>query len=123
MQNSNSTLFEYINLDYLNSLVGDDVETKETMLSMLLDEIPEEIQIINTAIQANDMATLKNAAHKLKSTLAFIANDKMTNANIAIEQIAKEKDGLEKLPELVAIMNELQPFVLQDVKAAVAEMS
>lgn len=122
MQNSNSTLFEYINLDYLNSLVGDDVETKETMLSMLLDEIPEEIQIINTAIQANDMATLKNAAHKLKSTLAFIANDKMTNANIAIEQIAKEKDGLEKLPELVAIMNELQPFVLQDVKAAVAEM-
>lgn len=123
MQNSNSTRFEYINLDYLNSLIGDDVETKETMLSMLLDEIPEEIQIINTAIQANDMATLKNAAHKLKSTLAFIANDKMTNANLAIEQIVKEKEGLEKLPELVAIMNELQPFVLQDVKAAVAEMS
>ena len=122
MQNSNSTLFEYINLDYLNSLIGDDLETKSTMLSMLLEEIPEEIQRINAAHQASDITTLKNAAHKLKSTLAFIANDKMTAANSAIEQIAKNNEGLEKLPELIATMNELRPLVLQDVKAAVAEM-
>jgi len=122
MQNSNSTLFEYINLDYLNSLIGDDLETKSTMLSMLLDEIPEEIQKINDAHQANDIPTLKNAAHKLKSTLAFIANDQMTTANKAIEQIAKNNEGLEKLPELITVMNELQPFVLKDVKAAIEEM-
>ncbi len=122
MQNSNSTLFEYINLDYLNSLIGDDLETKSTMLSMLLDEIPEEIQKINTAHQANDMVALKNAAHKLKSTLAFVANDKMTVANKAIEQIAKNNEGQEKLPELIAIMNEMHPLVLNDVKMAIEEM-
>ena len=123
MQNSNSTMFEYINLDYLDSLIGDDLETKSTMLSMLLDEIPEEIQKINDAHKANDISTLKNAAHKLKSTLAFIANDKMTVANKAIEQIAKDNEGLEKLPELIAIMNELQPLVLEDVKLAVQQAS
>ncbi len=122
MQNSNSTVFEYINLDYLNSLIGDDLDTKSTMLSMLLDEIPEEIQKINDAHQANDIHTLKNAAHKLKSTLAFIANDKMTVANKAIEQIAKNNEGLEKLPELIAIMNEMQPLVLKDVEMAVKQM-
>ena len=123
MKNTNSTSFEYINLDYLNSLIGDDLETKSTMLSMLLDEIPEEIQKINNAHQTMDIPTLKNAAHKLKSTLAFVANDKMTTANKAIEQIAKNNQDLDKLPELIAIMNKLQPLVLKDVQLAVEEIS
>jgi len=122
MKNANSN-FDYINLDYLNSLIGDDLETKSTMLSMLLDEIPDEIQKINDAHKANDITKLKNAAHKLKSTLAFVANDKMTTANKAIEQIAKNNQDLDKLPELIAIMNKLQPLVLKDVQLAVDEIS
>lgn len=121
MQNF-ETMFKYIKLDYLNSLLGDDLETKETMLTMLLDEIPNEIKIINEAHKANDWITVRNAAHKLKSTLNFIANDKMTAANIEIEQITKNNGDLERLPTLIQILNEMQPFVIKDVKLAIVEM-
>ncbi len=115
-------MFEIINLDYLNSILEDDAETKETMLTMLLVEIPDEIKKINDAHLSNDITTLKNAAHKLKSTLAFIGNKKLIETNIAIEQIAKSNDGLEQLPHLIKIMNDLEPQVIREVKLAVDAM-
>ncbi len=115
-------MFENINLDYLDSLITDDLETKKTMLSMLLDEIPEEIDKVNLAFKDKDFVTLKNATHKLKSTLAFVGNEKLAEANKAIEQIAKNQEGVEKIPALLEIVNTIVPFVLKDVQKACDQM-
>lgn len=121
MHNS-ETNYDFINFDYLNALLEDDNETKATMLTILLDELPDEIQKINTAFHENNITAIKNAAHKLKSTLAFVGNEKMATANKAIEQITKNNEGLEKLPELIEVLNTIQASVLKEVKLAVESM-
>ncbi len=115
-------MFENINLEYLDSLVSDDSETKKTMLSMLLEEIPDEIDKVNLAFKDNDFVTLKNATHKLKSTLAFVGNDKLAETNKTIEQIAKSQDKIEQLPVLLEQMNAIYPLVLKDVQRACDQM-
>ncbi len=115
--------YQFINLDYLNALLEEDNETKVTMLSILIDELPSEIKRINDAFSVSNYKEIKNASHKLKSTLAFVGNQKMATANKTIEQIAKEEQGFEKLPDLIKIMNDMQPAILEEVKKAVQDLA
>lgn len=115
-------MMKHINLNYLDSLVEDDIETKTTMLNILLEETPDEISKIEQSHTAKDWTALKNAAHKLKSTLAFTGNQEMISANLEIEDIAKNASELEKLPSLIQKLVAVQPLVLEEVKLVLKEL-
>lgn len=107
----------FINLEYLHSLVGDDEETKQTMLSLMLEELPEEIGHIRTAWKARDLKAIHNASHKLKTSLSFVGNEEMTQANLQILKIAKEGLDTSPLPDLIAVLERTLPKVLAEIKS------
>ena len=105
-----------INLDYLRLMADNDDEMIQTMLGMLLEELPEEMGKIQELFQAENWAELTRVSHKMKSTLAFVGNDAMTNANKELERITKYKTSLHLAPSLVAILDANLPQVMQALK-------
>lgn len=109
-----------INLDYLRLMADNDDEMIQTMLAMLLEELPEEMGKINELCQAESWDELTRVSHKMKSTLAFVGNDAMTNANKDLERITKYKTDIQLAPSLVSTLNLHLPQVMEALEKEVA---
>ncbi|MEM6317878.1 MAG: Hpt domain-containing protein [Bacteroidota bacterium] len=112
--------FKYLNLDYLELMADGDDDMKQTMIEMLLEEVPEEMDKMRDAHANQNWSELREVSHKMKSTLAFIGNDVMTEANKTVEEIAKEADGVEALPELLATLFDIYPKSLDELRSVLA---
>jgi HPt (histidine-containing phosphotransfer) domain-containing protein len=111
-----NTNFRFIDLSYLDLMSDGDMEMKQTMIEMLLEEIPEEMEKMKVLHQDANWKELREVSHKMKSTLAFVGNHEMTEANKTIEDIAKAEQNLEQLPHLLAQLFDLYPKVLDELK-------
>ncbi len=90
--------YQHIDFTYLDSLIDGDVETKQVILSTLLEEVPEEIEKIRTSLTNEHWNELHELSHKLKSTLAYIGNDTIFNENQNIMMAARNLDNLAAIP-------------------------
>jgi len=115
-----TTTINHTNLEYLKLMTGGDTEMEKTMLEMLMIELPDEFEKMKALHSAGDWDQLTKVSHKMKSTLAFIGNDIMTNANARIEKLTKAKEGLELVPELMATFENSLPDVMQELNLIVA---
>ena len=85
-----------IDLSYLEMMADGDDAMKRTLLEMIVAEMPPELEKLRAAFLARDAEALRSVAHKMKSTLAFVGNDAMTEANAALEQIGKDAADLRR---------------------------
>ena len=114
--------FQFIDLSYLDLMADGDDEMKQTMIEMLLEEIPEEMEKMKTLQEAGNWKELREVSHKMKSTLSFIGNSIMTEANKRIEDIAKSEERLEELPNLLGILLEIYPSTLEELRLVEAAL-
>ncbi len=101
-----------INLDYLRTMADHDEDMIQTMLAMLLEELPGEMDKIRKLAATEDWDELTRVSHKMKSTLAFVGNEAMNTANKELERITKYKTDLHQAPSLVFTLEEHLPQVL-----------
>ena len=94
-------MYTHIQLDYMELMTDGDIDMKKMMLEMLLTEMPEELGKMKQALEAKDWDNMSKISHKMKSTLSFVGNNAMTEANQQIELISKREDTVELLPMLV----------------------
>lgn len=113
----NQTQYKYINLDYLDMMTEGDAEMQKEILGIVVEEITNDIPRMIAFFRQGDMENTHQLAHKFKSTLAFVGNDLMTNANQEAELITKIGGETEKLPGLFNIIEEMQPKVLDELQA------
>lgn len=116
-------MYTYINLDYIDLMTDGDVEMKSTMLEMLLEEIPEELGIMKECLANEQWEPLFQAAHKMKSTLAFIGNNAMTNANKQIEANARQEQNLDSIPQLLQTLESQYHKAAHEIKMALEAAS
>jgi len=111
----------HTNLEYLRLMADGDQDMEQTMLEMLITELPDEFEKMKTHLAAGEWEDLGKVSHKMKSTLAFIGNDEMTNANKEIEQSAKHLDNLEKVPALMETFGSALPAVMDELRQTLSE--
>ena len=107
----------FINLSYLDLMADGDLKMKKLMLEMLLKEIPSELDKMQQLYQQHNWSGLRRVSHKMKTTLSFIGNQSLSDANRSIEYIAKREDGLEQLPDFFGILKELSPKILIELRS------
>ena len=114
--------YKFLNLEYLNMMADGDDDMKATMLEMLVEELPEEMEKMKTLYEASDWNELREVSHKMKSTLGFVGNVAMTEANKEVEEIGKSggTEHVEKLPKLLGILFDTYPKVVEELKAELA---
>jgi HPt (histidine-containing phosphotransfer) domain-containing protein len=86
-----------------------------------LEELPEEMGKIQALCQVENWDELTRVSHKMKSTLAFVGNDAMTNANKDLERVTKYKTDIQLAPSLVATLGFYLPKVMEALEKAVKE--
>ncbi len=116
--NESTTAFKNINLQYLDMMTEGDSDTRQTMLEMICEEVPAEMKKMVTAWKNGDVKTLKEVSHKMKSTLAFVGNDALTEANRGIEQVAMGYVEKTQLAGYFEVLENRLPEVLADLQAA-----
>ena len=110
--------YNYINLDYLDTMTGGDEEMKSEMLSMLIVEIPDEMAKLQAATAASDWEEVFQISHKFKTTLSFIGNEDLVNTNKTVEHCSRHRIDVTEIPAMVAEIAEKIPFVMTELKAA-----
>jgi HPt (histidine-containing phosphotransfer) domain-containing protein len=114
--------FDYINLDYLDLMSDGDKEMKMTMLEMLLEELPEEMDMMKSLHAARNWDELCKVSHKMKSTLAFVGNEAMSSANKQIEFFTKNGTDLDRIDGLIATLEKHLPPVVEELKKAAGQL-
>jgi HPt (histidine-containing phosphotransfer) domain-containing protein len=118
----NVKIYKYINLDYLEMMSDGDDSMKKVMLEMLLEELPQEVSKMTNLLEQEDWENLASVSHKMKSTLAFVGNDELTNANKQIEEITKSVPSKDTLDELVKILESLYPMVIVELQEELSKL-
>ena len=95
---------------------GDD-EMKKTMLEMLLEELPEEIQKMRKLTDAQDWAELSSVSHKMKSTLSFVGYEAMTEMNKELELLSKHEENPKRIISLMEQLEKKLGEVMPEIQA------
>ena len=109
--------YKYIDLSYMDLMADGDVEMKKTMLGMLIDELPSEIEKMVGLSEASDWGNLKSVSHKLKSTLAFVGNETLTISNNEVEKISKDEVGIEQIPSFIQKLTHQSGLALIELRS------
>jgi len=110
-------VYEHINLEYLDMMADGDNEMKKVMLGMLFEEMPLELEKMQNECATEQWEELSSTCHKMKSTLSFVGNDSMTNANKTLEVMAKAATETESFPDLVQTLVDMWPKVKVELQA------
>ena len=113
----NNASYKNIKLDYLELMSDGDLDMKKTMLEMLLLEIPEEFSGMRSLTNDHNWEELSNVSHKMKSTLAFVGNDPMTNANKELELLSKNEENPEQVRVLMTILESNLEGVMDELQS------
>lgn len=108
---------EKIDLSYMDLIIDGDDEMKKEMLFILLNEPQEEIAALWQKVENNDCDGIKKICHKMKSTLAFVGNETLSDLNSEINQKADSKMITEELIALLSTFENLFQQLLIQVKA------
>ncbi len=112
----NVTTLSYVQLDYLETMTDGDADMMQTMLDMLIEEIPDEIRKMNETLAQKDWQELFQISHKMKTTLSFIGNETMININKTLEHCSRYEESLAELPALVQQLDELSVKVVEELQ-------
>ena len=116
MIDTNKTTYDYINLEYMEMMSEGDSSMKKVMIEMLMEELPQEIDKMDALVKDRNWNELMSVSHKMKSTLAFVGNENMTEANKQIESLSKEGSNTDSIPELLESLKNLYPKVLNELQ-------
>ncbi len=110
------TTFNYIQLDYLETMTDGDADMMQTMLEMLIEEIPDEIGKMQASLAAQDWEELFQLSHKMKTTLSFVGNEDMINTNKTLEHCARHQESIGEIPAMVQKIADLSVKVVEELK-------
>jgi HPt (histidine-containing phosphotransfer) domain-containing protein len=89
------------NLDYLNELSNGNPKFVKDMIALFLTEIPQELRVIEEAISKEEYETVRQAAHKLKSTIPFVGLEKHVRSEVLeMEKLGAEKKDIARIEAL-----------------------
>jgi HPt (histidine-containing phosphotransfer) domain-containing protein len=115
--------FKHLDLSYLETLIGDDNETKMIILSTLLEEVPQEVALLEQFLAQEDWKAFHEVSHKLKSTLAYVGNIPIFDANQSMMMCARNMENLDSIPLSLTIVKEKWEMIEPEVLAALEELS
>ena len=108
--------FSYIQLDYLETMSEGDSDMMQTMLEMLITEIPEEVEKMKHCVVTQNWEELFQLSHKMKTTLSFVGNEDMINTNKTLEHCAHHEVSIDEIPAMVQTLMNLTPKVIEELR-------
>ncbi len=103
------------NLDKINELADGDDEFILSVVSVFLEEVPEDLLLLETAVNTKDFPSIYQLAHKIKPNVDLLGMEQTRASALAIENLGKE--GVNG----VAI-DEIFPILKKDIHQVIGEL-
>lgn len=111
----------FTNLKNLYEMTGNSPETIRSIVNLFLDKTPEQLQELQTLLQAKNWNGLQLACHKLKSSYAIFGAVEVKGYLEVIEESCSGKDvDSSKIEELMVSVMELNPKVMDELRSVVS---
>ncbi len=111
-----------VDLSNLYAIASGDETFVMALLSKMCKALPEAFTNMDNFCKAEDWGALRAAAHKAKSTFAYLSLDDMKNRLKVIEHDAQELQDLDSMPQKVADAIVVGKEVLVHLQAALAKL-
>ncbi len=98
------TNYEFIDLNYLNRVAGDDLQTRATLLDLVAREILDIIPRLSVLYSGQAWGDIKDHVHRMKTTLAFAGNADMGAANNQIWKALVAMDAPEAIGPMIQVL-------------------
>lgn len=105
-----------INLSYLEDITGGDIEVMQEMLDLFIKDVPIHVTSIEHNFKSGKIEEVAIEAHKVKPAMQYIGETELFEVIQQIEVIAKKKEGLDQLPELVRVLSNRLETLIESLK-------
>ena len=98
------TNYKFIDLNYLNLVAGDDLQTRATLLDLVAKEILDIIPQLSVLYSGQAWGGIKDHVHRMKTTLAFAGNADMSAANNQIWKVLVAMEAPEAIGPMIHVL-------------------
>jgi len=103
------------NLDKINEMAEGDQDFVVSVISVFLEEVPEDLENLKNAIEERNFEQVYKMAHKIKPNVDLLGMEQTRTTAFEIETLGKSDANL-------AIIEEKFPLLKNDVEQVVAEL-
>jgi HPt (histidine-containing phosphotransfer) domain-containing protein len=89
----------------VQSVSGGDEGFIRKMVALFIETVPQNVQDLKNAMQAENWEQVGKTAHKLKSTIDSMGIKSIRTEIRAVEANARQKEALQDIPALVATVD------------------
>ncbi len=111
-----------VNLDYLHELSGGDQDFMRELMTMFMDQMPENIANLQRYSQDKSFSDLKSLAHKMKSAVGLIGIPKLQELLSELQNISGQQTEIEKIPAMVAQVAAISEKALSELNILVKDL-
>jgi len=90
-----------IDLQYMSQVCFGKVELMKQMIKIFIDQTPAQIDALRLHYANKDWNSFRSVAHKLKSSVAVLGNQSLSQDIEVLELSAAKEEGLEVVPEIL----------------------
>jgi hypothetical protein len=90
MVNEANDGYEYISLDYMKEISKGNRVYEQKATRQFIESVPWSLQLLENAFQQDDLGTINNLAHELKTTVSIMGLTERLNPILDALEYAKE---------------------------------
>lgn len=102
-------------LDKIQEMAEGDEDFVHSVISVFLEEVPQDLDALENAIQQKDFEQVYKMAHKIKPNVDLLGMEQARAAAFEIETLGKESGNESKIRELF-------PLLRKDIQQVIAEL-
>ncbi len=105
--NTYNNAYQYINLAYMKDVSAGNIEYEKTVTQQFIEAIPEDLAALEKAWQQNDITTLRQLAHNMKTTVSVMGLNEILQPHLDTVEYENltEKIFLQQLESIKSILN------------------
>jgi HPt (histidine-containing phosphotransfer) domain-containing protein len=107
----------YVNLNYLHELSGNDQDFEKIMMEQFVQQIPTEISSLQSAINAQDWLSAKKIAHSLKSTVSYMGLADELHPSLQEIEKAAASDNASIIPAKFAHVKQVSEKAVKEIES------
>lgn len=103
------------NLDKINEMAEGDQDFIDSVISVFLEEVPVDIELLEKALLAKDHGQVYQLSHKIKPNVDLLGMEQTRAIALELETLGKEKGNMEEIEKRF-------PLLKTDITQVIAEL-
>jgi HPt (histidine-containing phosphotransfer) domain-containing protein len=112
-----------MNLDLLFRTVNGNKKVIMEIMTVFLDQLPEDVAAINEAVKQADYVAVKRQCHKMKSSVSIMGMDALVNLLEEMEELGNKAENIQHIEKLSIQVAGLAEGAIQEVKKELANFN